>query len=366
MVDDLRRLPRDRRSSGRRSAAARSRCPYLEQEAFGSVDAALPLLRLRQRQRVHRRVPQARDQGVRHRVRGAGLGVPGRAERRRGARSWRSTSCAASGTRDWIGLREFSQNRYPKLWKPFEHYFPGRPGQQRRRAGHRPHRGVLLARHPPAAAATPSGSSAPTASTTATTWTATTRSGGSTSRRSSASRSTPGVDGVQLDEAELPMGALPVRRLLLQGLHEGVPRLPAGPATASASRSSTASTSRPSTTATGCSSAGYDFKEDREPTPLFGDYYRFQCAAIKRYFAELADYAREYGRSRGRDVLVSGNFFNLSRHYSRSSRRRRPAHHRDAQHDATASRPGTATSPGSPATRTSSSSRTPTAASCPS
>ena len=28
------------------------------------------------------------------------------------------------GRRDWIGLREFSGNRYPELWKPFEHYFP--------------------------------------------------------------------------------------------------------------------------------------------------------------------------------------------------------------------------------------------------
>ncbi len=27
--------------------------------------------------------------------------------------------------RDWIGLREFSQNRYPNLWPPFESYFAG-------------------------------------------------------------------------------------------------------------------------------------------------------------------------------------------------------------------------------------------------
>ena len=29
------------------------------------------------------------------------------------------------GQRDWMGLREFSQNRYPKLWTPVENYFPG-------------------------------------------------------------------------------------------------------------------------------------------------------------------------------------------------------------------------------------------------
>src|SRR5918993_461812 len=29
------------------------------------------------------------------------------------------------GHRDWLGLREFSSNRYPKLWPAFETYFPG-------------------------------------------------------------------------------------------------------------------------------------------------------------------------------------------------------------------------------------------------
>ncbi|WP_375433511.1 hypothetical protein, partial [uncultured Friedmanniella sp.] len=29
------------------------------------------------------------------------------------------------GHRDWLGLREFSSNRYPNLWPAFETYFPG-------------------------------------------------------------------------------------------------------------------------------------------------------------------------------------------------------------------------------------------------
>jgi hypothetical protein len=29
-----------------------------------------------------------------------------------------------AGKRTWLGLREFTQNTYPKIWKPFEHYFP--------------------------------------------------------------------------------------------------------------------------------------------------------------------------------------------------------------------------------------------------
>jgi hypothetical protein len=60
---------------------------------------------------------------------------------------------------------------------------------------------------------------------------------------------------------------------------------------------------------------GYDFKTRRDETPLFFTYIRYQRGQIKRYFAELADYAHEYARSKGREVLVSGNFFNLHDEY---------------------------------------------------
>ena len=60
---------------------------------------------------------------------------------------------------------------------------------------------------------------------------------------------------------------------------------------------------------------GYDFKSNRESTPLFGQYLRFQRGNIARYFAELAAYARRYAASVGRDIQVSGNFFNLFDHY---------------------------------------------------
>jgi hypothetical protein len=60
---------------------------------------------------------------------------------------------------------------------------------------------------------------------------------------------------------------------------------------------------------------GFDFRSNWSSTPLFYDYTSFQQANIKRYFAELADYAREYARSVGREVLISGNFFNLFEHY---------------------------------------------------
>src|SRR3954452_19015037 len=124
-----------------------------------------------------------------------------------------------------------------------------------------------------------------------------------------------GVDGIQLDEAELPMGAFQYGacfckdclRLFREYLLEQPPE-------------------RRSPLLDGVDlgtfhygdwllAQGYDFKSGRESTPLFGDYYAFQCRAIKTYFAELAEYARSYARSVGREIIVSGNFFNLEPMY---------------------------------------------------
>jgi hypothetical protein len=60
---------------------------------------------------------------------------------------------------------------------------------------------------------------------------------------------------------------------------------------------------------------GWDFQARRDETPLFWDYNRYQQGQITRYFAELADYARDYAAQRGREILVSGNFFNVTDHY---------------------------------------------------
>lgn len=45
--------------------------------------------------------------------------------------------------------------------------------------------------------------------------------------------------------------------------------------------------------------------------PFFREYYEFQMRAVKKYFLELVEFAKEYGRSKGREIEVSGNFFNL-------------------------------------------------------
>lgn len=46
-------------------------------------------------------------------------------------------------------------------------------------------------------------------------------------------------------------------------------------------------------------------------SPMFREYYEFQLRAVKKYFTELVDYARDYARrTQDREILVSGNFFN--------------------------------------------------------
>lgn len=54
------------------------------------------------------------------------------------------------------------------------------------------------------------------------------------------------------------------------------------------------------------------FPSDEKGVPLFREYYEFQLRAVKKYFTELVDHAKEYGRKMyGKEILVSGNFFNL-------------------------------------------------------
>ncbi len=55
---------------------------------------------------------------------------------------------------------------------------------------------------------------------------------------------------------------------------------------------------------------GYDYPHG---DPLFNDYWEFQMYAVRKYFSELVDFAKEYSQEKyGYEVLVSGNFYNLN------------------------------------------------------
>jgi hypothetical protein len=218
------------------------------------------------------------------------------------------------GKRGWIGLREFTGNRYPKLWKPLEHYFPnglvnsdgepvtdlleecvsrdihGEPCHSTWvECPDREHYAYLMDRNNPV-------------------W----REYLKAIVRIQVDA---GVAGVQLDEADLPIFAtgyggcfckdcMKLFRAYLQDLPDG--RLPNELKGVELDRFHYGSW---------LLGRGHDFKADRESTPLYWDYLRFQRQTIVRYFAELSDYVKEYGASKGRDVLVSGNLYYLVPHY---------------------------------------------------
>jgi hypothetical protein len=219
-----------------------------------------------------------------------------------------------AGKRAWLGLREFSGNRYPKLWAPLEKYFPG---GLKNSAGQpvadlieeccsrdihgvpcharwvecpdREHQCYMMDRNNPV-------------------WRAYLKA-------VIRMQIDAGVAGVQLDEAELPITSFQYGGCFCKECMRGFrdflrdmppDKLPVELAGVDLDRFHYGEW---------LLERGHDFKQNREESPLFWDYLRYQRRAITGYFKELADYAREYARSQGRSVLVSGNFFNLFDQY---------------------------------------------------
>ncbi|MBE5794515.1 MAG: hypothetical protein E7323_07530 [Clostridiales bacterium] len=53
-----------------------------------------------------------------------------------------------------------------------------------------------------------------------------------------------------------------------------------------------------------------------EGAPFYRDYWEFQVRHVRKYFGELADFIRQYGREKyGREIQVSGNFYNMQPAY---------------------------------------------------
>ena len=218
------------------------------------------------------------------------------------------------GRRDWIGLREFSQNRYPALWQSFETYFPGglvnsdgdrvtdlleeccsrdihgAPCHARWvECPDREHFCYTMDRNNPV-------------------WR-------EYLKAVIRIQIDAGVDGVQLDEAELPLTSLQYGGCFckdcMKGFTSYLQDLPADRRPTELSEQELDGWHY----GEWLLERGHDFKAGQQDTPLFWEYLRFQRRAITRYFGELAQYARAYATQRGRAVAVSGNFFNLFDHY---------------------------------------------------
>ena len=223
------------------------------------------------------------------------------------------------GHRDWLGLREFTQDRYPNLWKSHREWF--RDGLRDRDGNpvtdlieeccsrdihgnpchahwvecpDREHECYTMDRNNPV-------------------WR-------EYLKAIIRIQIDAGVAGIQLDEAELPLTTLQYggcfcRECMLQ-FREWLQALPSAELPADLRQTELATFHYGSWLL----ERGYDFKNNREATPLFWTYVRFQRDAITRYFQEMTDYARAYAASRGRTVKVSGNFFNcLDQYYALES-----------------------------------------------
>lgn len=287
--------------------------PYLEQEAYASVDARFRFYGFVNDSEF---IQECQKKGIK--VFGIvfevqGWEMPAELDENE-SQVLAFNELRGAGKRAWMGLREFSQNRYPKLWAPLEKYFPdglrnsdgervtdlieeccsrdifGKPCHAHWvECPDREHQCYMMDRNNPV-------------------W----REYLKAILRIQIDA---GVDGIQLDEAELPITTFQYGgcfcKECMRGFRNYLLALPAKllPVELHGINLPTFHYGEWLLT------QGYDFKLDREETPLFWEYHRFQMYQIKRYFAELASYARQYAAEKGRKILVSGNFFNLVAHW---------------------------------------------------
>jgi hypothetical protein len=122
-----------------------------------------------------------------------------------------------------------------------------------------------------------------------------------------------GVAGVQFDETETPLGALQYGGCFCKDCMKRfaayLRALPERPPELAAEDLETFHYGR------WLQAQGHTIAEQRHRTPLFWHYLDAMQLAVRDSFAELAAYTREYAASKGREVLVSGNFFNVFPYY---------------------------------------------------
>jgi hypothetical protein len=216
------------------------------------------------------------------------------------------------GERRWVGLREFSSDTGPADWKPFRHYFPAglvnSDGDQVtdlwEEVACRDLLGNPLHAH----------------------WVEVPVRDHACYH---ADRNNPvwreylkaiiriqvdaGVAGIQLDETDSPMSALRYGGCFckdcVKGFRQHLVALTAVPAEIA-----------------GMDLASFDYRQwllsqghtagdAPQSLPLYQHYVRFLQLSITRTYAEVAGYAREYARSRGRDIRIGGNFYDLAPYY---------------------------------------------------
>ena len=209
-----------------------------------------------------------------------------------------------------LGLREFSSDRYPRLWPPFEHYFPdglhNSRGERvtdllaecctRNARGEPCHAGWL---------------EVPDRAQTCLYMDRNNPVWMEYLKAQVRIQIDAGVDGIQFDEPDTPLASIAWGGCFCHDCTVGF----------AGYLSDLAPSERPAalvgTDLRTFSYRDWLLEQGCEPwsegpgTPLFSSYVRYQRQAGARTFRELARYVREYGRERGRDVLVAANFYSF-------------------------------------------------------
>jgi hypothetical protein len=214
----------------------------------------------------------------------------------------------------WLGLREFSQDRYPRIWPSFASYFP---------EGLRNSRGEVVTDLIDECA-----SRALDGSLHRARWV---ECPDLPQRCFYMDRNNPvwreylkaviriqidaGVHGVQLDEAATPLMTLQYGGCFCHDCTTGFRGY-----LASLSEAELPDELRGTDLSTfdygdHLRGRGADPLRDGAATPLMPEYFAFQRTAITATFIELASYVREYAQQCGREVEVTGNLYNVFPYY---------------------------------------------------
>jgi hypothetical protein len=219
-----------------------------------------------------------------------------------------------AGQRGWAGLREFSQDAGPRGWKPFRHYFPdgltnslgepvtdlwdecasrdldGRPlHAQWVEAPDREHQGYCMDRNNPV-------------------WR-------EYLKAIIRIQIDAGVAGIQLDEAETPLGAMRYGGCFCKDCmaqFRSYLQRASGPGGDPGLASLGLETFDYRAYLVG---SGFKAGDPPQSMPLYHHFCQFLVEAVTATFQEMADYIRQYAASVGRRVKVAGNFFNCFPEY---------------------------------------------------
>ena len=126
-----------------------------------------------------------------------------------------------------------------------------------------------------------------------------------------------GVQGIQLDESELPMTSMYAGGCFckdcMKGFREYLKELKAGGGICEALGGEDLDVFDYGAYIV---SHNLEFPRYYKDVPLYKYYWDYQLRQIKRYFGEIVKFAKDYSRKRrGMEISVSGNFFNVTHQY---------------------------------------------------